>query len=353
MADRRIIDTTVSTTTFAEAKSAEAKLLVDAPGWAEAKNILISLLGNSYLQGSDDGVTYSDSITTDSNYIKFSVDGGINYKILDFSKIPESTHNAVTLGTSNGLSLATQILSLALATTTSSGAMSAGDKIKIDKVTITGDGLTFLANDGTYKTLGDALPGDTQILFDDGSTLAGSENLVYNKTDVILTLLGKFISNNLHLVNELKLGTFTGTASYGMLKIEQVGVTGVYILRFYDGVEWQTIRTIANVGEIIAITLPAYEAVSSRCANAVEGTDYPLGWTLTTGDSSYDLLVTHNLSKKIDNVSVWAIEGSGSERLLVPFNSAYSGVISPSTNSVLVEGLTTTPLAIRIDITFI
>lgn len=41
-------------------------------------------------------------------------------------------HNAVTLGISNGLSLTTQELSLALATTTTAGAMSSSDKIKLD-----------------------------------------------------------------------------------------------------------------------------------------------------------------------------------------------------------------------------
>lgn len=46
-----------------------------------------------------------------------------------------SLHNAVTIGTSNGLSLLNQQLSLALATTASPGAMSANDKIKLDGIT--------------------------------------------------------------------------------------------------------------------------------------------------------------------------------------------------------------------------
>lgn len=43
-------------------------------------------------------------------------------------------HNPVTLGTANGLSLSTQVLSLALATTTTAGAMSNTDKTKLDGI---------------------------------------------------------------------------------------------------------------------------------------------------------------------------------------------------------------------------
>ena len=58
-------------------------------------------------------------------------------------------HNAVTLGTANGLSLSTQVLSLDLATTSTSGAMSASDKTKLDSLlsetngTVTSVGLTM------------------------------------------------------------------------------------------------------------------------------------------------------------------------------------------------------------------
>lgn len=41
-------------------------------------------------------------------------------------------HDAITIGTANGLSLSTQVLSLALATTSTAGAMSASDKTKLD-----------------------------------------------------------------------------------------------------------------------------------------------------------------------------------------------------------------------------
>lgn len=354
MVDKRITDPTINSSTFTDAKTAGAKLLIDANGWAEAKNILIALLGNSYLQGSTDGITYTDTIDSNSNYIKFSTDGGSTFKILDFTKIPSSIHNAVTIGTSSGLSLGagTQVLSLALATITAAGAMSAGDKIKVDKIIITGDGLTFLANDGTYKTLADVLPGDTKLLFDDNGTVSGEASLTFNKTDVILTLLGKFIGNQLHLVNELKIGTFTGTAEFGMLKIEQIGTTGVYLLKFYTGAEWQTIATLSTTITAKTITLPAYQAVTQRIANAVEGTDYETGWVLAADGSGYDLIITHGLGANLLSVKIFEINGDGTQRELPNFSYGCTGILQNTTNQITIEGLVQDILPLRIELQF-
>lgn len=60
-------------------------------------------------------------------------------------------HNAVTIGTSNGLSLASQVLSLAAATSSTSGAMSAADKSKLD-------GIAAGANTGTVTSIGISVP---------------------------------------------------------------------------------------------------------------------------------------------------------------------------------------------------
>lgn len=64
-------------------------------------------------------------------------------------------HDAVTLGTVNGLSLTGQQLSLALATAASNGAMSAADKIKLDSL-VTHDPVTLGISNG--------LSLDTQVL---------------------------------------------------------------------------------------------------------------------------------------------------------------------------------------------
>jgi hypothetical protein len=60
-------------------------------------------------------------------------------------------HNAVTIGTANGLSLASQVLSLALATSSTSGAFSASDKAKLD-------GIAAGANTGTVTSVAVSVP---------------------------------------------------------------------------------------------------------------------------------------------------------------------------------------------------
>ena len=96
------------------------------------------------------------------------------------------------------------------------------------------------------------------------------------------------------------------------------------------------------------ITLPAAASVAARVAGAVAGTDYPTGWTLAA-DSAVNLLVTHTLTgRKVAGVNVFEINGAD-ERLLTPFNSAYSGVLVNGL-TVKIEGLAPTLLALRIEL---
>ena len=102
-----------------------------------------------------------------------------------------------------------------------------------------------------------------------------------------------------------------------------------------------------------SITLPSNTTVAGRCASAVEGVDYPTGWTVSAGTSEYDLNVTHGMSRANVYVTVFSIDGSNNERMLVPFNSAYTGVYVPSNkNSVVIEGLSTKETKLRINIIF-
>ena len=102
-----------------------------------------------------------------------------------------------------------------------------------------------------------------------------------------------------------------------------------------------------------SITLPSNTTVAGRCAGAVEGVDYPTGWTLTAGDSEYDLLVTHGMTRPNADVTVFSIDGSNNERILVPFSSAYTGIYVPAAkNSIVIEGLSTKETKLRINIIF-
>lgn len=75
------------------------------------------IIPNTYTQSEADGRFYP--LNNPSGYITAS-----------------SLHNAVTIGTANGLSLSTQVLSLSLATTSTNGAMSASDKIKLNNLVV-------------------------------------------------------------------------------------------------------------------------------------------------------------------------------------------------------------------------
>ena len=103
-----------------------------------------------------------------------------------------------------------------------------------------------------------------------------------------------------------------------------------------------------------SITLPSNTTVAGRCAAAVEGVDYPTGWVLTAGASEYDLSITHGMTRANAYVTVFSIDGSNNERMLVPFSSAYTGVYVPaSKDSIVIEGLSTKETKLRINIIFV
>lgn len=115
----------------------------------------------------------------------------------------------------------------------------------------------------------------------------------------------------------------------------------------------KTLESKINKTEHIEeILLPAYSSVSLRCLNAVEGTDYPEGWVLTTGLSELDLKVTHNLDKKFIRAEVFEINGDSTERQLSNFAAAYTGAVQNSKNEILIEGLSLVELPLRIMLTF-
>lgn len=94
----------------------------------------------------------------------------------------------------------------------------------------------------------------------------------------------------------------------------------------------------------------ASASIAARIAGATETTDYPTGWTIAATDT-VNFLVTHTLTgRKIVAVNVFEIDGAN-ERLLVPFSSAYTGILANGL-TVLIEGLAPVALALRIELIF-
>lgn len=99
------------------------------------------------------------------------------------------------------------------------------------------------------------------------------------------------------------------------------------------------------------ISLPGYTSVATRCSNAIAGVDYPTGWTLQADSNPNDLLITHNLGRSTCSVTVFSLDATGERQLYA--NAAFSGVISkPLNNSLVIEGLATIPVNIKIFIIF-
>lgn len=97
---------------------------------------------------------------------------------------------------------------------------------------------------------------------------------------------------------------------------------------------------------VFTISLPSSTTVAGRIAAAVAGVDYPSDWTLAAGVSPVDLLITHNLDRRIANVSVFAVTGTEEQML---FNTAaFNGIKTPNTNSLLIQSLATINKTIKI-----
>jgi len=105
-------------------------------------------------------------------------------------------------------------------------------------------------------------------------------------------------------------------------------------------------------GSVFEIDLPADTTIAGRVLNATEGTDYPTGWVLEAGDNPANLNITHGLGRRISNVNVFYLVSGTEYRQLINFNNAYTGITSPDTNNIVIEGLTTIQKAIKIFIVF-
>lgn len=74
----------------------------------------------------------------------------------------------------------------------------------LDSITDAGAGTSFLANDGTYKTVtsGGVIGGiDTQVLFNDGGSSNGNANLIFNKTTGLTSMLEALVGQKFYVTN--------------------------------------------------------------------------------------------------------------------------------------------------------
>ena len=91
------------------------------------------------------------------------------------------------------------------------------------------------------------------------------------------------------------------------------------------------------------------KSVAARVSHAIETEDYPTGWTLAA-NLTYNLLITHTLTRKLAAVNIFEIDGTA-QRLLVPFSSSFTGVLCDG-YTILIEGIAPVDLAVRIELIF-
>lgn len=101
---------------------------------------------------------------TDPIFVAHPSYGISSTNITNWNTAYTKSHDALTIGTANGLSLSGQQLSLATATTTDAGAMSAADKTKLN-------GIAAGAQPGTITSVGVTVPTGLQV---SGSPLTGT-----------------------------------------------------------------------------------------------------------------------------------------------------------------------------------
>lgn len=130
-------------------------------------------------------------------------------------------HTPVTLGTANGLSLASQAISLALATTGTSGAMSASDKAKLDGIAT---GAT--ANVGTVTSVGLSMPSAFSVA---NSPVTGAGTLAVTATGTsaqYITGTGALATLNTLNVPENTNLYFTTSRARTSISLTTTGTTG-------------------------------------------------------------------------------------------------------------------------------
>lgn len=108
--------------------------------------------------------------------------------------------------------------------------------------------------------------------------------------------------------------------------------------------------------DIFTINLPTGD-VSERAAGATFGdgiTPYsienPTGWSLAAAANPNDLEITHNLGRTIAAVTVFYVDGT--EQVLLMGSLGYTGVSAPSTNVLVIKGLSTKAFPLTVNLIF-
>lgn len=150
-------------------------------------------------------------------------------------------------------------------------------------------------------------------------------------------------------------GENTGDQTAATTPIEDAGE--LFIAEDVEGALAE-VKTIADANAVQLLLTPVRERIilgaSSDVATRIASGDTikPTGWVLAA-DSGTNLLITHTFTgKKIIDINVFEIDGDN-EDIVKPFEVAYSGFRGNAvTNTIIIYGLDTEAVKLRIELLF-
>lgn len=187
----------------------------------------------------------------------------------------------------------------------------------------------------------------------------------------VTTVNGKVLSGNIILTptdigSPAGSGTSTGTNTGDETEstiLDKLGVVDVIssellgiVLQYY--VEKEIGKSLVSDIEIAKlltlrqdnyeISLPSSGTVAGRIAGVLV---VPPTWSLAVGVSALDLIITHNLNRRVHSVTIWSVDGAQEQQL---YNTAANnGIITPDANSIRIQSLATIAKPIKIYINFV
>lgn len=366
MAGARTKDITGSQTLFLP----ELVLLVDridtgSGDWAQARKLELSVLGNTYYQGSSNGINWHNEILATDTYLRVSTDGGTTWLNLDTNVIQEASNLYFTEA---------RVLATPGVQTAVDNAHTHANKALLDNLISNGGGNAYLADDGTYKAPSELIPGNILHSSLQNLDYASSGHTGFEPariadqnyvTDAQLVVIQNTSNTNTgdetqaSIKSKLGITTLSGSNTGDQIAID-VPISdagGLYIATEVEGALAE-VKAIAddNATKVStgttgqSITLPSDTTVAGRIAGAIEGTDYPTGWVLTAGSNPVDIDINHGTGKRVKEVTIFSVNGT-EERILLG-NAAWSGFLTPDANNLRIESLATINTTIKIYITF-
>lgn len=121
------------------------KIDTGSSDWLQSRKMELSLLGNTYIQGSTNNVNWHNEVTASDTYFRITTDGGTTWRSLNTDLIRE--------GSTNKYYTDTKVQNHAVVVANTSARHFHTNKSILDNIIDNGTGTNFLADDGTYKTV--------------------------------------------------------------------------------------------------------------------------------------------------------------------------------------------------------